>query len=162
LAGDYLLAAGLYGLPVPSGPLDDTMEVRFSRPVPSIGEGYRNAPTPSQRETYYHPSQGSGSRPCILLTAVAVADPGPTRPLAENVERYGLLPDPARDDGLPVGLTVSSNPFTFGIDFVGISCAACGVGERRHDGKAVRIGGAPNMFNMELFDSQAIEALMAA
>ena len=162
LAGLYLLAVVLYAIPVVSGALDDTMEVRFSRPDPSIVAEYRNGLTPAQRETYYHLSQGSEILPWILLTAVDVADPGSTKPFVENLERYGLLPDPARDDGLPVGLTVSSNPFTFGIDFVGITCAACHVGELRHDGKAVRIDGAPNMFNMQLFYSQAIEALMAA
>ena len=47
------------------------------------------------------------------------------------------------------------------MEFVGINCAACHVGELRHDGKAVRVDGAPNMFNMQLFYSQAVEALMA-
>ena len=99
--------------------------------------------------------------PWILLTAVDVADPGSTKPFVENLERYGLLPDPARKDGLPVGLTVASNPFTFGMDFVGVTCAACHVGELRYDGKAVRIDGAPNMFNLQLFYSQAVDALTA-
>ena len=71
------------------------------------------------------------------------------------------MPDPARDDGLPVGLTVASNPFTFGMDFVGVTCAACHVGELRHDGKAVRVDGAPNMFNLQLFYSEAVDALTA-
>jgi len=162
LVGVCLLAAVLYAIPVVSGALDDTMEVRFSRPYPSIVADYRNGLTLGQRETYYHLSQGSEILPWILLTAVDVADASSTKPFVENLERYGLLPDPARDDGLPVGLTVSSDPFTFGMDFVGITCAACHVGELRHDGKAVRIDGAPNMFNMQLFYSQAIEALMAA
>ena len=162
LAGLYLLAVVLYAIPVVSGALDDTMEVRFSRPDPSIVAEYRNGLTPAQKETYYHLSQGSEILPWILLTAVDVADPGSNKPFVENLERYGLLPDPARDDALPVGLAVSSNPFTFGMDFVGITCAACHVGELRHGGKAVRIDGAPNMFNMQLFYSQAIEALMAA
>src|SRR5262249_50187617 len=162
LAGLYLLAVVLYAIPVVSGALDDTMEVRFSRPDPSIAAEYRNGLTPAQRETYYHLSQGSEILPWILLTAVDVADSGSNKPFVENLERYGLLPDPARDDALPVGLAVASNPFTFGMDFVGITCAACHVGELRHGGKAVRIDGAPNMFNMQLFYSQAIEALMAA
>jgi hypothetical protein len=161
LAGLYLLAAVLYAIPVLSGVLDDTMEVRLSRPDPSIVADYRNGLTSAQRQTFYHLSQGSEILPWILLTAVDVADPGSTKPFVENLERFGLLPDLARDDGLPVGLTVSSNPFTFGMDFVGITCAACHVGELRHDGKAVRVDGAPNMFNMQLFYSQAIEALMA-
>jgi hypothetical protein len=161
LAGIYLLAAILYAIPVLSGVLDDTMEVRTSRPDPSIVPDYRNGLTPAQKETYYHLSQGAEILPWILLTAVDVADPGSTKPFVENLERYGLLPDPARDDGLPVGLTVSSGPFTFGMDFVGISCAACHVGELRHDGKAVRVDGAPNMLNLQLFYSEAVDALTA-
>ena len=161
-AGLYLLAVLLYAIPVIGGLLDDTMEVRFDRPNPGIVADYRNGLTAAQRETYYHLSQGSEILPWILLTAVDVADADSTKPFAENLDRYGLLPDPARDDGLPVGLTVSSNAFTFGMDFVGINCAACHVGELRHNGKAVRVDGAPNMFNMQLFYSQAVEALVEA
>ena len=112
LAGLYLLAAVLYAIPMVSGTLDDTMEVRFSRPDPSIVADYRNGLTPEQRETFYHLSQGSEILPWILLTVVDVADLGSTKPFVENLERYGLLPDPTRKDALPVGLTVSSNPFT--------------------------------------------------
>jgi hypothetical protein len=162
LAGVYLLVVVLYAIPVLSGALDDSMEVRLSRPDPSIVADYRNGLTPGQKETFYHLSQGSEILPWILLTAVDVADPGSTKPFVENLERYGFLPDPGRRDGLPVGLTVSSNPFTFGMEFVGVTCAACHVGELRHDGKAVRVDGAPNMFNLQLFYSQAVEALTAA
>src|SRR5882724_689666 len=116
LAGFYLLAAVLYAIPVVSGALDDTMEVRFTRPDPSIVADYGNGLTPGQKETFYHLSQGAEILPWTLLTAVDVADPGSTKPFAENLERYGLLPDPQRDDGLPVGLTLSSNSFTFGMD----------------------------------------------
>ena len=162
LAGLYLLTVVLYAIPMLSGLLDDTMEVKFDRPDPSIVADYNNGLTPAQKETYYHLSQGAEILPWILLTAVDVADPSSTKPFAENLARYGLLPDPARNDGVPVGLTVSSNPFTFGMDFAGITCAACHVGELRHDGKAVRVDGAPNMFNLQLFDAEAIAAVKAA
>jgi hypothetical protein len=162
VAGLYLLAVALYAIPVVSGALDDTMEVRFDRADPSIVANYNNGLTAAQREAYYHLSQGSELLPWVLLTAVDVADPASTKPFVENLKRYGLLPDPARDDGLPVGLTVSSSPFTFGMEFAGINCAACHVGELRHNGKAVRVDGAPNMFNMQLFYAQAVDALVAA
>src|SRR5215472_1669320 len=161
LAGLYLLAVVLYAIPVVSGVLDETMEVSFSRPDPSIVLDYSNGLTPAQKESYYHLSQGAEILPWFLLTAVDVADPDSTKPFVENLERYGLLPDPARKDGLPVGLTVASNPFTFGMDFVGVTCAACHVSELRYDGKAVRIDGAPNMFNLQLFYSEAVDALTA-
>ncbi|MBV8096648.1 MAG: hypothetical protein JO110_26070 [Acetobacteraceae bacterium] len=161
IVGVYLLAAILYAIPVASGALDDRMEVKFDRPDPSVVADYRNGLTQTQRQTYYHLSQGSEILPWILLTAVDVADPGSSKPFVENLGRFGLLPDPGRDDGLPVGLTVSTNPFTFGMDFVGVNCAACHVGELRHGGKALRVDGAPNMFNLQLFYSQAVEALLA-
>src|SRR5271165_3339028 len=159
LAGLYVLAVVMYAIPMISGLLDDTMEVKFDRPDPSIVADYGNGLTPAQKESYYHLSQGSEIMPWIVLTAVDAADS--TKPFVENLERYGLLPDPGRDDGLPVGLAVASNPFTFGMDFVGINCAACHVGELRHRGKAVRVDGAPNMFNLQLFYSDAIEAVTA-
>jgi hypothetical protein len=161
LAGLYVLAAALYAVPMITGLIDDTMEVKFSRPDPSIVTDYRNGLTAAQRQGFYHLSQGSEIMPWIVLTAVDVADPSSAKPFVENLDRYGLLPDPGRDDGLPVGLTVASNPFTFGMEFVGVNCAACHVGELRHDGKAVRVDGAPNMFNLQLFYSDAIDAVMA-
>jgi hypothetical protein len=161
LVGLWLLAAVLYAVPVVSGSLDDAMEVTFDRPDPSIVADYRNGLTPEQKETFYHLSQGAEIVPWILLTAVDVADPDSSKPFVENLERFGLMPDPARDDGLPVGLTVASNPFTFGMNFVGVTCAACHVGELRHGGRAVRVDGAPNMFNLQLFYSEAVDALNA-
>jgi hypothetical protein len=161
LVGLYVLAAVLYAIPMVGGLIDDTMEVKFDRPDPSIVADYGNGFTPAQRQGFYHLSQGSELMPWIVLTAVDVADPSSAKPFVENLGRYGLLPDPGRDDGLPVGLTVASNPFTFGMDFVGVNCAACHVGELRHNGKAVRVDGAPNMFNLQLFYSDAIDAVMA-
>jgi hypothetical protein len=161
LVGLYALAVVLYAIPMVGGLIDETMEVKFDRPDPSIVTGYGNGLNATQKQGFYHLSQGSEIMPWILLTAVDVADPRSAKPFVENLGRYGLLPDPGRDDGLPVGLTVASNPFTFGMDFVGVNCAACHVGELRHDGKALRIDGAPNMFNLQLFYSDAIDAVMA-
>jgi hypothetical protein len=161
LAGLYALAAALYAIPMIGGLIDDTMEVKFDRPDPSIVADYGNGLDAAERRGFYHLSQGSEIMPWIVLTAIDVADPASSKPFVENLSRYGLLPDPGREDGLPVGLTVASNPFTFGMDFVGINCAACHVGELRHNGKAVRVDGAPNMFNLQLFYSDAIDAVMA-
>jgi hypothetical protein len=102
IVGVYLLAAVLYAVPVVSGALDDSMEVKFDRPDPSIVADYRNGLSQQQRQSYYHLSQGSEILPWILLTAVDVADPGSHKPFVENLSRFGLLPDPGRNDGLPV------------------------------------------------------------
>jgi hypothetical protein len=81
LAGLYLLAAVLYAIPVVSGVLDDTMEVKFDRADPSIVADYRNGLTPAQKESYYHLSQGAEILPWILLTAVDVTDADSVRGL---------------------------------------------------------------------------------
>src|SRR5215813_12250251 len=86
LAGLYLLAVVLYAIPVVSGALDNTMEVRFDRPDPSIVADYNNGLTPAQKESYYHLSQGAEILPWFLLTAVD-ADPGSTKPFVENLKR---------------------------------------------------------------------------
>jgi hypothetical protein len=162
LVGIYLLAVILYAIPVVSGAIDDTMAVKLDRPDPTIVADYSNGLTAEQKESFYHLSQGSEIIPWTLLTAVDVADSASSKPFVEDLARYGLLPDPGRDDGLPVGLTVTSNRFTFGMDFVGVTCAACHVSELHRNGKVVRVDGAPNMFNLQLFYSQAVDALMAA
>ena len=162
----YLLAAvaGVlivgYAIAMIAGLADKTMEVKFDRPDPSLVADSGNGLNAAQREKFYHLSQGSEIMPWFIFTAIDAADSD--KPFAENLKRYGLLPDPGRADGLPVGLTVASNPFTFGMDFVGVNCAACHVGELHHGGKAVRIDGAPNMFNLQLFYSDAIDAAFAA
>ena len=161
LVGIYLLAAALYAIPVISGALDETMAVRLSPPDNTLVADYSNGLTAEQKETYYHLSQGAEILPWTLLAAVDVTDPNSTKPFVENLDRYGLMPDPGRPNGLPVGLTLSSNAFTFGIDFAGVTCAACHTGELRYNGKAVRVDGAPNMFNLQLFYSDAVDALTA-
>ena len=119
LVGLYLFAAVLYAIPVASGALDDSMEVKFDVPIRRLSPTIGNGSSHSRGQSYYHLSQGSEIMPWILLTAVDVADAGSSKPFVENLARFGLLPDPGRDDGLPVGLTVATNPFTFGMDFVG-------------------------------------------
>jgi hypothetical protein len=127
LVGLFLLAAVLYSVPVIAGLIDDDMKVDFDRADQSLVTSYDNGLTARQKEDYYHLSQGSEILPWILVTAIDVASPKSSRPFAENLRRYGLMPDPARDDGLAVGLSLSANSFTLGLEFVGVTCAACHV-----------------------------------
>ena len=161
VVGLFLLAAVLYCVPVIAGLVDDDMKVVFDRADPTLVTSYGNGLTARQKEDYYHLSQGSEILPWALLTAIDVASPNSSRPFAENLRRYGLMPDPARDDGLAVGLSLSANAFTLGLEFVGVTCAACHVGEFRRNGKAVRVDGATNMLNLQLFYSEAIDAVTA-
>jgi hypothetical protein len=51
-AGLYLLAALIYAIPMLSGVLDDTIEVRFDGPDASIVADYSNGLTPAQKESF--------------------------------------------------------------------------------------------------------------
>lgn len=120
---------------------------------------YANGLDMAQREEFYHTSQGSEIFPIRLLRALT--DPKTGKPFMQDLERFGLMPDPARDDGLAVGLTVAKNDFTAGLEMVGITCAACHTGEFRYNGKGVRVDGAPNMFDMQTFYADMFGAVLA-
>src|ERR1700760_3177307 len=56
LVGLYVLAAVLYAMPMIGGLVDDTMEVKFDRPDPSIVADYGNGLNTAQRQGFYHRS----------------------------------------------------------------------------------------------------------
>lgn len=120
---------------------------------------YSNGLDDALKEEFYHTSQGSEIFPIRLLRALT--DPKTGKPFMEDLERFGLMPDPARDDGLAVGLTLAKNDFTAGLEMVGITCAACHTGEFRYNGKGVRVDGAPNMFDMQTFYADMFGAVTA-
>ncbi len=129
--------------------LDPSTTVRFDQADPSIvSSTYANGLDPAARAQFYHTSQGSEILPVRWLRAME--DPATSRPFIENLDRFGLLPDPTRKDGLPVGMTLSA-PYPVVGPMTGITCAACHVGEFRYNGKAIRVDGAPNMFDMQAF-----------
>jgi hypothetical protein len=85
----------------------------------------------------------------IWLKALQTKD---GRPFLSNLPRFGLIPDPDSPQGLPIGITAQT-PLDFqGFgEVIGISCAACHVGQfdlRRPD---VRLDGAPNLFDINSF-----------
>ena len=58
LVGLYLLAAILYAIPMIDGLIDDTMEVKFDRPNPSIVADCGNGLNATQRVSFHHVSHG--------------------------------------------------------------------------------------------------------
>jgi hypothetical protein len=59
----------LYAIPMVGGLIDDTMAVKFDRPDPSIVTDYGSGLNATQKQGFYHLSQGSEIMPWILLTA---------------------------------------------------------------------------------------------
>src|SRR4051794_16044851 len=106
--------------------------------------------TPDERGTYYHLSEGGELYPLDWLLALEVETDGqpPTRrPFLDNIERYGMLPDPKSPQnpyGLPVGVTFGRSRLS-GQMMMGLNCTACHVGQVEYRGRSTRIDGGPSM-----------------
>jgi hypothetical protein len=132
---------------------------------PPAGWGFReeypaavtadNGLTPAQRQDLYHVAEGSEVFPVSWFQALEDQDSG--LPFRDNLERFGLLPDPAGP--FPVGITQARSEL--GVQMIGINCSACHVGQMQYQGKAVRVDGAPNQFNIEGFYGGLIGSTLA-
>jgi hypothetical protein len=102
---------------------------------------------PQQRVlTLYIQDQGSRIMPLSWLEALKQSDGSPF--LADNLNRYGYLTNPANSNGLPVGFTASGPQ---GSQVVGMSCAACHTRQIFADGKEYRIDGGPAIVDFQSF-----------
>lgn len=92
LVGLYLvLAAVVY--------LDPSSRVVYDQADPKVIDfSYANGLSASQRDAFHHLSQGSEILPVRWLRAME--NPATNRPFLEDIDRFGLLPDPDRTDGL--------------------------------------------------------------
>ena len=123
-----------------------------------------NAMTPADRLEFYHLPEGSELFPVAWI--LYMESPKTKRPFIENLERFGLVPDPegplfeGTSIHVPVGVTIKEREGTaalrpFGLSrMVGVNCAACHVGQIEYGGKNLRIDGAPNMFDIVGFLSE--------
>ena len=119
-------------------------------------EEYRNGLSDTERQEFYHLSEGGEILPLALLRALTRArtpqDPKGDGlvPFTQNLERYGFIPDAASSQnpvGLPVGMTVARSRLTNRV-MVGFNCTTCHVGELWKNGRRVRIDGGPNMIRL--------------
>jgi hypothetical protein len=100
----------------------------------------------ANRASFYTQDQGSRIMPLAWLAALKQADGSPF--LADSLNRYGYLPNPAVSNGLPVGFS-SAGPQ--GSEFVGMTCAACHTRQITADGKDYRIDGGPAIVDFQSF-----------
>ena len=117
---------------------------------------YRNGLSESDRETFYHLSEGGELIPLAILQSLerprTAQDPAGEGllPFMDNLARYGFIPDRRHDKnpaGLPVGMTVARSRLTNRV-MVGFNCTACHVGELWRGGRRVRVDGGPNMIRL--------------
>jgi hypothetical protein len=116
-----------------------------------------NGLSAEDRKQFYHLPEGSEVYPLDWLKVTKRA--GSDQMFLEDMERFGMLPDPDSEHGLPVGLTAAK---TRGLPdlgkMVGINCAACHVGQISYKGKALRIDGAPNLFDGNAFFTELVQS----
>jgi hypothetical protein len=152
-----MTALALAGLLVyvywPTKPPKNGDEPGPSEPVTFLDNGL----TDDDRKVFYHLAEGSEVYPLDWLRVSKRA--GSDKFFLEDMERFGLLPDPDSEEKLPVGITAA---VTRGLTplgkMVGINCAACHVGQISYKGKALRIDGAPNMFDGNAFFTELVQA----
>jgi hypothetical protein len=126
--------------------------------------------TAEDKRQLFHLGEGSEVLPLAFFRALERADE--RRPFAQDLERFGLLPDPDNPDGLPIGITAELSEIDW-LDIkwlekskskrrlIGVNCAACHVGQFRVDGVDYQVLGAPNLFDVETFFTEMARALKA-
>ncbi|NBR86537.1 MAG: hypothetical protein EBY09_01450 [Verrucomicrobia bacterium] len=143
---ESLIAAELVNQPLPG-----------MKPVPPdlhiVPTGF---PDHRLRATWHRTPEGSDAFPVALFRALT--DPTTGRPIIESFERYGLIPAPDDDTGLPVGF---SHIKAKDHDFVmtGINCATCHSTQITYRGRTLHIDGAPNQLDVEAFFRGMLGAL---
>src|SRR5262245_59572990 len=116
--------------------------------------------TGDERERFYHLDMGGEIIPLDWLLALESKSTG--KPFLENVERFGLLPDPANPNGLPIGVTVAETRDSRLVGkMVGLNCAACHTAEITLRGHRFRIDGGAGMFDATAFASDLSESIAA-
>ena len=140
-------------------PVTRNLPERLAYPPAPLGT---NGLTAEERQQYYHLSEGGEAFPIAWLLAleqVVTVDGRTTyRPFLENVERFGLIPDPPsryNPYGLPVGVTAGYGKIT-GQQMMGLNCTACHVGELHYNGRAFRVDGGPSMAYINAFISAMV------
>jgi hypothetical protein len=116
-----------------------------------------NGLTADDRKVFYHLAEGSEVYPLDWLRVTKRVDSD--KMFLEDMDRFGMLPDPDSEEKLPIGLTAAP---TRGLPslgkMVGINCAACHVGQITFKGKALRIDGAPNIFDGNKFFTELVQS----
>ena len=127
-------------------------------PAPPAGGIAENGLSGADRQNFYHLPEGSELYPYAWMKALHTAN---DQPFLQNLERFGLIPDPSNATGLPIGLTVANRRGVPLGEMVGVNCAACHVAELKYQNTNFRVDGGQSLFDLggfygELFaDSRA-------
>src|SRR5262245_26754072 len=155
LGGTLVLAVALAGCSG-SSPKPASPDAGPAKPAGPPLENFRNGLSDTERQEFYHLSEGGEVLPLALLRALErPRTPQDAKgegllPFTQNLERYGFIPDEVSSQnpfGLPTGMSVARSRLTNRV-MVGFNCATCHVGEIWKNGRRVRIDGGPNMIRL--------------
>lgn len=112
--------------------------------------------TPELREQFYFTPQGSRLMPYDWFLALERSDDKELFSSPANLSQFGWLYhqgassklNPGR---LPIGFTLEPSTAPGGGNWMGMTCAGCHTGNVTHQGKVLRIDGAPSMGDFGLF-----------
>ena len=93
-----------------------------------------------------------------LAWVKALAAPDGTPFLADGLARYGYLPNPGGDNGLPIGFTTSGPS---GDEVMGMNCAACHTRQIVANGQNYRVDGGPALVDFQSFLADLDQAVLA-
>jgi len=102
--------------------------------------------TAAARADFYVRDQGSRLIKLAWLQALKRGDGQPF--LADGLSRYGFLPNPDNEVGLPVGFHATGPR---GFQTVGVTCSACHTRQFEVDGKTYRVDGGPALTDFQAF-----------
>ncbi|MGI9068042.1 MAG: di-heme-cytochrome C peroxidase [Pyrinomonadaceae bacterium] len=123
-------------------------------PAPPSNIIAENGLSGADRQNFYHLPEGSELYPYAWMKALHTAN---EKPFLQNVERFGLIPDPDNTAGLPIGLTVANRRGVPLGDMVGVNCAACHVAELKYQNTSFRVDGGQNLFDLGGFYGELLE-----
>lgn len=107
---------------------------------------------------FNHLSQGSETISWLMFSNMERADS--QQLFRDDLERFGLIPNPEHTLGLPIGMSVTRDS-DGDPERVGQTCAACHVGRIEYEGQGWTLDGVPNMFESTRFFREASRALKA-
>jgi len=110
--------------------------------------------TAAARADFYVRDQGSRLINFAWLQALKGKDGQPF--LADSMSRYGFLPNPDSEAGLPIGFHTSGPR---GSQTIGVTCSACHTRQLEVEGKAYRVDGGPSLTDFQAFLSDLDKAV---
>ena len=122
---------------------EDSCHMRLE---PAVSMPLEPGLTVAEQAEFYSQDQGAQLIPLAWLKALKQPTGEPF--LADNLSRYGYLPNPASSTGLPIGFSAAGQQ---GDQVAGLTCAACHTRQVEVDGKAYRFDGGPAIIDIQSF-----------